>query len=651
MGHTTPANMAYRLFIFAFILFQTVAASAQRASNSVFLNFGRETCGQSLSGADISMFGAAQTASPVLLLNCDVSSGIGNIYSKFISFNGINNKAYVADISDGVNSKIYILNVGLPTTLISPTIAGPSYIISNYILNQFEFDPNGDLYGLSNYDPTTGTALIGAYDDTTGILKQGSLKTIFFPPGHFPKDVQNGDITILPNGRFFCVFGGDTSKLYEITRYQKNYAGIPVVNFLGSPSNVCYGLSYDNGYLVLTGTDFGSNCYAFLYNIANRTLSGQVHSPDNALPIDNASFSPSIGVAEKLTSAIELSSNQYQLTYQLILKNLGNVKVGRVQVSDDFGSVFGSSNISKLTATWASNPANLALDTTFNGTTNTNLLVPSQNLPNYPAAQSTATLRISFIVSNVIPNHYYNNSSVFTAKVGSGINLLQLSDSSNNYISQDSSWSEAVDPNNNNIPDDPSEGTPTPWIVGSILSVQMVTFDAHLQTGGVLLNWETANELDCKYFSIQRSYDCLSFDSVGAVAGNETSNTSHSYSFLDEQIPQKTTYYRLDQVNDDGSYSYSPMKVIEIHPTGSDYLVFPSLVTNFIVVENRSQKLSGLHVEIYNFSGTKIFNTNLSGNLVRQKVSLPSGLPKGYYNVLVEDGFSSPRSFKIFIAG
>lgn len=348
--------MARRLLIITLLILQSCTSFAQRASNSVFLNFGREACGQSLSGAEITLFGAAQTASPVLLLNCDVSSEIGDAYSKFISFNGINNKAYVADISDGVNSKIYILNLGLPTTLVCPVIAGPSYIISNYILNQFEFDENGDLYGISDYNSATGTALIGAYDDTTGNLQPGSLKTICFPVGYFPKDVQNGDITILPNGRFFCVFGGDTSKLFEITNYQKGNAGNPVVTFLGSPANVCYGLSYDNGYLILTGTDFGSNCYSFSYNIATRTLSSQKPTPENSLPIDNASFSPSVGAAEKLISAIQLGSNQYQLTYQIILKNLGNVKVGKIQLSDNFGSIFGSSNISGLSASWVSNP-------------------------------------------------------------------------------------------------------------------------------------------------------------------------------------------------------------------------------------------------------------------------------------------------------
>ncbi len=108
--------------------------------------------------------------------------------------------------ANGVNSKMYILNIGMPTNVICPTITGVSYTIPNVVLSQFEFDPLGDLYALSSYNLALGKANLGAYDDTTGLLKTGSLKTIYFPIGHFPSDVDNGDVAILPNGRMFWCF-------------------------------------------------------------------------------------------------------------------------------------------------------------------------------------------------------------------------------------------------------------------------------------------------------------------------------------------------------------------------------------------------------------------------------------------------------------
>src|SRR4029077_15932256 len=170
----------------------------------------------STSGSDITLFSAAQSVSPGLLLQCNTTASLGNIFSKFVSYNAINNKLYINNITGGVNSKIYILDAGLPTAVTCPTISGVSYTISNVVLAQFEFDPLGDLYALSGFNHALGKASIGAYDDTSGLLKTGSLKTLYFPAGHIPLDLGNGDIAILPNGRMFCVFGGDTSKLFEI---------------------------------------------------------------------------------------------------------------------------------------------------------------------------------------------------------------------------------------------------------------------------------------------------------------------------------------------------------------------------------------------------------------------------------------------------
>src|SRR6185295_14483705 len=124
-----------------------------------------------------------------------------------------------------------------------------------------EFDLLGDLYAISNYDYLTGTADIGAYDDTTGILNTGSLKTLYFPAGNFPSDVGNGDIAILPNGRMFCVFGADTSKIFEITNYSKTVSGNATATYLGKLTRVCYAMAFDNGYLLMGGTDLYGSCY------------------------------------------------------------------------------------------------------------------------------------------------------------------------------------------------------------------------------------------------------------------------------------------------------------------------------------------------------------------------------------------------------
>jgi hypothetical protein len=262
------------LLLFSLITL-TVSSEAQRASNSVLVNFGRQLCSSSTSGSDITLIDAAQSSTPGLLLQCNTSVPIGNVYSKFISYNSVSNKLFLNNISDGSNSDLYSLGLGMPSNVSAPVITGVSYTIAGVVLSQFEFDPLGDLYALSGYNPVLGSASIGAYDDTSGLLKSGSLKTIYFPIGHFPSDVDNGDLSILPNGRMFCVFGGDTSKLFEVSNYKKTDVGNATTTYLGSPAKVCYGLAFDNGFLLMGGNNSGP-CYSFKYDLTNKILSAEI---------------------------------------------------------------------------------------------------------------------------------------------------------------------------------------------------------------------------------------------------------------------------------------------------------------------------------------------------------------------------------------
>ena len=65
---------------------------------------------------------------------------------------------YVADIRSGINTKIWVLDIGLPANITCPVLLDsiPNYTYS-YISNNFEFDNNGDLWSFSNYNDTLGT--------------------------------------------------------------------------------------------------------------------------------------------------------------------------------------------------------------------------------------------------------------------------------------------------------------------------------------------------------------------------------------------------------------------------------------------------------------------------------------------------------------
>ncbi len=70
------------------------------------------------------------------------------------------------------------------------------------------------------------------------------------------------------------------------------------------------------------------------------------------------------------------------------------------------------------------------------------------------------------------------------------------------------------------------------------------------------LNWATANERQSDYFVIEKSKDGLNFEAIGKIKGTGESNKTINYSFLDEEISQRTSYYRLKQTDKNGKAKY-----------------------------------------------------------------------------------------------
>ncbi len=78
----------------------------------------------------------------------------------------------------------------------------------------------------------------------------------------------------------------------------------------------------------------------------------------------------------------------------------------------------------------------------------------------------------------------------------------------------------------------------------------------------VVLNWETATEINNSGFNVERSTNGKTFQKVAFIRGKGTSSEISTYSFTDNNLAVGNYYYRLQQVDFDGTTKYS--KVIEI---------------------------------------------------------------------------------------
>jgi len=89
-----------------------------------------------------------------------------------------------------------------------------------------------------------------------------------------------------------------------------------------------------------------------------------------------------------------------------------------------------------------------------------------------------------------------------------------------------------------------------PWFV----PVELTNYSASLINRDIILNWTTATELNNKGFEIEQSFDNQNFITIGFVPGFGTTTESKAYSFKISDAATGAQYYRLKQIDFDGTY-------------------------------------------------------------------------------------------------
>jgi len=95
------------------------------------------------------------------------------------------------------------------------------------------------------------------------------------------------------------------------------------------------------------------------------------------------------------------------------------------------------------------------------------------------------------------------------------------------------------------------------------LPVELSLFTARINGTKILLNWRTETEVRNYGFDIERSSDGIEFYKLDFIEGHGNSNSPKLYSYIDpaDGFTGKV-YYRLKQIDTDGTFSYS--KIISV---------------------------------------------------------------------------------------
>jgi len=146
----------------------------------------------------------------------------------------------------------------------------------------------------------------------------------------------------------------------------------------------------------------------------------------------------------------------------------------------------------------------------------------------------------------------------------------------------------------------------------TVLPVKWLGFTAekYLKTQAQL-KWSTAQEINCKYFEVENSLDGISFKSIGTLAAKGNANTTVSYEFIHENPTIGTNYYRIKQVDNDGSYSYSALRKL-IFKSDNLFEIFPQPSDGKNVNIKFSEAINDdFQMEIFNVNGQLVYSKNV----------------------------------------
>ena len=468
--------------IVAFLLFFAGYLHAQPATRGVPVGLGRINCG---SGADSvyffdylatvmnkAVFPASQR--PRLRIGPALINKFSSNVSS-ISFNPKDQKLYfLLTIYPTVTTAITYVwrwraDTSFPAAAMTLLNSMDTIRSFPYDMAGVAFDNNGLGWAIEFPPAPCNRAFMRPIDFAAGIYN--AADTLDFIPGPTGLgdtlfSVSSGDITRLPNGQMYYNFD---NKLYT-PDYQSWVGGGHIkstyidTTALPAGASALVGLGYADGDLI-AAYQAGTCTYRKIDPITGipSGLTYNYAAGNGVASADMTQINSGIGAAKKLVSVLPTGTpGQYDVVYDVFIKNYGSVADSNVQVKDNLASINGASNLSNVTAVFTYNPLGLVLNAGYNGNTNDSLFLPTggppaklPTLPNYPTANNNFIVRISCRLSNIIPGTVYNNSAIVTAT--GWINTFLLRDSSTNGTNPDL--------NQNDKPDDVGEGQPTPFVI------------------------------------------------------------------------------------------------------------------------------------------------------------------------------------------
>ncbi|MEN0006639.1 MAG: lamin tail domain-containing protein, partial [Bacteroidota bacterium] len=147
---------------------------------------------------------------------------------------------------------------------------------------------------------------------------------------------------------------------------------------------------------------------------------------------------------------------------------------------------------------------------------------------------------------------------------------------------------------------------------GSALPIELTYFQAKRVDDQVALTWQTSSEINNHYMTIERSQDGRAFQEIGRVEGAGTTNTSQNYSLIDQSPANGINYYRLRQVDFDGTMDYSEVVSVDFKAAGNELTVRPTEASTWVTLELSAGFPENGNLQVFDLNGRLLYQQEVA---------------------------------------
>ncbi|MCB0838547.1 MAG: T9SS type A sorting domain-containing protein [Bacteroidetes bacterium] len=133
--------------------------------------------------------------------------------------------------------------------------------------------------------------------------------------------------------------------------------------------------------------------------------------------------------------------------------------------------------------------------------------------------------------------------------------------------------------------------------------VEFQAFNGKWESGNIILNWETATELNNSHFVVEKTVDGVTFDDLATLSGAGTSQYTLHYSFVDHNPVPGVNYYRIKQVDFDGKFSFSQLLSVRSEEIVNQLSLSQTTIPGQLNIHLLSHRNQRLTIELFDLQG------------------------------------------------